>query len=795
MTGRIYLNNSWYYAPEPNSEIFEVRIPHTNIELPMQYFDEKDYQFVSCYSKGIFAEKDWEGKIILLTFEGVGHVARVFVGNQFVGEHYGGYTAFTLDISQYLNYDDENNILVEVDSRETNNLPPFGNVVDYLTYGGIYRDVYLEIKEPIYIKDVFVSTPLVELDEKDIELEVEINEVTKENLKLRAMYRKCGEEEWKRVSSVDVQEVKSSFRGIGYDVELWEVDNPALYEMKVELLEGSEVIDEKIERFGFRTCEFREDGFYLNDRYLKIRGLNRHQSYPYVGYAMPKRPQQLDAEMIKNELGLNAVRTSHYPQSQHFIDRCDELGILVFTELPGWQHIGDEKWQGIAIQNIEEMVKQYRNHPSIILWGARINESQDSEEFYTLTNRKIRGMDKSRARGGVRFLKKSQLLEDVYTYNDFSHTGDNPGLEKKWKVTSDKCAPYLISEYNGHMFPTKAFDNEEHRLEHALRHANVLQAIYADPEVTGGFGWCMFDYHTHKDFGSGDKICYHGVMNMFRIPKLAASVYASQGEQEPVLEISSSMDIGDHPGGELGTVYAFTNCDSIKLYKNDQYVKTFYPDKKKYSALPHPPIVIDDFIGELIETNEKYSSANAKIVKKVLQAVRKYGHGNLPIHYKLMMAKVMAFEKLSKKDGMNLFMKYVGNWGAQATTYRFEGMKNDEVVKVVQKSSVNKAFLQVTVDTTHLQEGDTYDVSTIRIKVTDRYGNVLPYYQGAIGLQTEGKIQLIGPSVVCPIGGSIGTYVKSVGYTGHGALTITGIDLEPVRIEYRITNEQKDIEE
>ena len=187
--------------------------------------------------------------------------------------------------------------------------------------------------------------------------------------------------------------------------------------------------------------------------------------------------QIFDADILKKELGVNAVRTSHYPQSQDFIRRCDEIGLLVFTEFPGWQHIGDEEWKRQAVQNLKEMIVQYRNHPSIILWGVRINESQDDDVFYRETNRVAHELDDTRATGGVRMLKKSHLLEDVYTYNDFLHDGRHPGCNPKRKVTPDMKKPYLISEYNGHMFPTKPFDDEEHRTEHAIRHANVLNAV------------------------------------------------------------------------------------------------------------------------------------------------------------------------------------------------------------------------------------------------------------------------------------------------------------------------------
>ena len=139
------------------------------------------------------------------------------------------------------------------------------------------------------------------------------------------------------------------------------------------------------------------------------------------------------------------MRTSHYPQSRHFIDRCDELGLLVFTEIPGWQHIGGDAWKWQAVRNTEEMVRQYRNHPSVILWGVRINESADDDTLYAETNRTAHELDPSRPTSGVRCIKKSHLLEDVYAYNDFVHCGTNRGCDTKKSVTPDISKPYLIS--------------------------------------------------------------------------------------------------------------------------------------------------------------------------------------------------------------------------------------------------------------------------------------------------------------------------------------------------------------
>ena len=138
-----------------------------------------------------------------------------------------------------------------------------------------------------------------------------------------------------------------------------------------------------------------------------------------MGYAAPEALQREDARILKEELCCTAVRTSHYPQSQHFIDACDELGLLVFTELPGWQHIGDAAWKRRSVENVREMVTQYRNHPSVVLWGVRINESLDDDDFYRETNALAHSLDPSRQTSGVRYLEKSHLLEDVYAYNDF----------------------------------------------------------------------------------------------------------------------------------------------------------------------------------------------------------------------------------------------------------------------------------------------------------------------------------------------------------------------------------------
>ena len=767
---RIDINNGWLWAEEFNEEMVKpsyeeggmesVRIPHTVKVTPLNYFDAHVYQMVSCYRKTIDVPAEWKDKKVFITFDAVAHEAEVYVNGVSVAKHSCGYTAFTADISEHLIFGDKNVIAVKCDSRESLNVPPFGFVIDYMTYGGIYREVHLDVKEKDHIKDVFVSagadkTVTVKTDiEGEGDLVCVLNDVASGEVLFADPCEKD--------AKIKVEEA-----------ELWTLDDPKLYELTMTLRNGGRE-DTFTVRFGFRDAVFKTDGFYLNGVKIKLRGLNRHQCWPYVGYAMPKSMQRMDADILKNELGLNAVRTSHYPQSHHFIDRCDEIGLLVFTEIPGWQNIGDEAWKEQAVINTREMVSQYRNHPSIILWGVRINESVDCDELYVRTNKEAHDLDPTRQTSGVRYLKKSSLLEDVYAFNDFSHNGKTAGCEQKKNVTSDMNKPYFISEYNGHMFPTKAFDSELHRQEHALRHCNVLDSVMGNEDILGSFGWCMFDYNTHKDFGSGDRVCYHGVTDMFRNPKLAAYAYASQNKDiEPVLEISSSMDIGEHPAGNRGEVYIFSNCDSVKMYKNDVFIKEYTREDSSYKNLISPPMLIDDYIGDQMKEKEGFSDRQNKIVKDALNFSAVYGMENMPAKMKLTMVEAMTRYKMKFDDAYSLFGKYIGNWGGEATKFKFEGIVNGKVVKTVIKSSMNRLCLEVNVSSNELIEDSTYDVAAIRIKVTDEYGNVMPFYNRQAVVEVKGPIEALGPSMADINGGMGGVYVRSIGKEGKAAVKIS----------------------
>ncbi len=829
---KYYIDRGWRFSETfeesmitaPMAGGTEVCLPHTVKEVPFNYFDESVYQMVSGYQRRLAAPLAWQGKRVCLTLEGAAHEATVWVNGTLIGTHKSGYTAFTAEISEQLRYGAENLITVRLDSRESLDQPPFGFVIDYMTFGGLYRDAYITVQEPVCLTDVFAMPGFAVQPEtegflpenwEEYELPGELRSLltlSPAALEALAAGRLSVRQTLRPIKVMEGPHKKEvlfesrltpdmNLREGGvlplkvtrpFTVRPWDVESPYIYRIRTELYLDGEKVDVRDVLTGFRSARFTADGFYLNGRLLKIRGLNRHQSYPYVGYAMPSSMQIEDARICKQELGLNAVRTSHYPQLHDFISACDLLGLLVFTEIPGWQHIGGEAWQAQALENVREMITQYRNHPSIVLWGVRINESRDCDELYTKTNALAHELDPTRQTGGVRCEQKMNLLEDVYTYNDFSFDGDRSanGLRKKKDVTPDMSRPYMVTEYAGHMYPTKTFDAEEHRLEHLYRHAKVLEAAAADPEICGSFGWCMFDYNTHQDFGSGDRICYHGVMDMFRNPKLPAALYAAQGLEEPVLEVSSSMDIGEHPATVRGETYLVTNADSVRMYKNDELIKEYRLPDPAFRHMKHGLIRLDDFIEQSMAEKEGFDEKTAQMIRECLNETAIHGFRMTP-KVTALAGRLMAFHHLTMADAKRLFETYIGDWGGRSRVYRFEAVKDGEVVKTVIKTPAKGPVrLQTRLSQKKLKETRTYDVAEIRVSAVDEHDNVLPFFTEAVSVETEGPVRVIGPAVHVLRGGMTGIYVRSEGQEGAAKIRLTCAGCEPVELTLKV--ERKD---
>lgn len=316
------LNNQWYFtkqyyeelAADPGADLSgleEVRLPHTTCRLPRNYCNEEDYQAVSGYVRELWLDKELEGRHISLKFEGAAHEATVFCNGQEICTHKCGYTAFEADITPAVVFGGKNRITVRLDSRENLNIPPFGNVIDYMTFGGIYRPVWLLVRDESHFTSVFVRGDM------DGHLEISMEGANTKECQVRGRIL-----DRNKKSVLDIWE--QPFGDISKNMDaprLWSIGRPYLYTLCLELIKAGQVVDTFETRFGFRTVSFTEQGFFLNGKRCRIRGLNRHQSWPYMGYGVPDRAQRLDADILKRKLGCNAVRTSHYPQSQAFIDR------------------------------------------------------------------------------------------------------------------------------------------------------------------------------------------------------------------------------------------------------------------------------------------------------------------------------------------------------------------------------------------------------------------------------------------------------------------------------------------
>jgi beta-galactosidase len=735
--GRMILpiNRNWRFSPSAtaaaherdfdDSQFAQVVVPHTNLREPWHSFDEKSYEFVSTYRRRFSLPASARGRRVFVDFEGVMTASTVWLNGQRIGEYKGGFTPFSFELTAHVDFDRDNVLAVEVDSSERPDIPPFGYEVDYLTFGGIYREVSLRIVAPTYIENIFAQPKEVLSGHPSLDVQCFLagdGKASPAGLRLEAaLYdgeRLVAKTAQEVVAGGDEQSPASTLRLDPLEgIELWDLRKPKLYRVEVKLSQGDRLLDRDSRRIGFREARFTPQGFSLNGTVIKLRGLDRHQTFPWVGQAMPGRVQRRDAQILRKNLHCNIVRTSHYPQSRHFLDACDEIGLLVLEEIPGWQHIGDLAWQDISVDNVSRMIRRDWNHPSIILWGVRINESRDNHDFYTRTNAMAHKLDPSRQTGGIRYFQESEFLEDVFTMNDFG-----------WPLKAPNHPLYLNTEFVGHTYPTKTIDNIERLREHTVRHARVHDQLASNAQYAGGIGWCAFDYNTHANFGSGDRICYHGVTDIFREPKPAAGFYRSQcdPDEEIVLVPAFHWARGDENIGFTDALVS-SNCDHLKFYVADKLVAEADPDREQFPHL-------------------KYAPFTAKIGRHIDP------WGDLRI------------------DGFIA--------GKQVVSRSFSG------------KGIDQKFALLPDDTTLVADGA--DTTRVVLRVTDEFDAIRPFAADAVRFELSGPAQLIGDNPFSLVGGTGAIWIRAVEQPGkvrltahHPVLGAQSIDFEftPARAE------------
>ena len=758
----IPINRGWRYAPSRVSDsesptfddsAFErIVIPHTNVALPWHSFTEKQYTFISTYRRRFRLDPATSGKRVFIDFEGAMTASTVFLNGVSLGEYRGGFTPFSFELTSHLRRDADNILVVHLDSTERPDIPPFGYEIDYLTFGGIYREVALRVVPSVYLDNIFAHTtdvltpkPTLHVDcflagdssLRDLSLEVELLEgdrvikratqavgpQTPTQTPADAAPPTTAPAHESPETATDPRKHTVTLTDLG-PIKLWDLSTPHLYTVRVRLLHAGKAMDGDTRRIGFREAIFTDHGFSLNGNVIKLRGLDRHQTFPFVGQAMPARVQRKDADILRHDLHCNIVRTSHYPQSRHFLDRCDEIGLLVLEEIPGWQHIGPEPWKQISIDNVGRMIRRDWNHPSVILWGVRINESPDDHSFYTRTNAAAHALDPSRQTGGIRNFADSELLEDVFTVNDFGFPLRKPNHPR-----------YLNTEFVGHTFPTKTTDDDERQREHTLRHARIHNQLASDPQYAGGIGWCAFDYNTHANFGAGDRICYHGVTDIFREPKAAAGFYKSQCDptEEVVLEPAFHWANSDESTAFNQAVIC-SNCDHLKIFlrtnsdpaKPWKLVAELSPNRDDFPHLKYGPFLLN---------------------RATLPKENRHDWGDLRI------------------DG------FVN--GRQAISRSFSGL------------GIDQKFALLPDD--HALIADGADSTRVVLRVTDEFGAIRPFANDPILLKLEGPARLIGDNPFALIGGTGAVWIRAGEQPGPVRLTATHPRLGTQTVQFTLT--------
>ncbi len=347
---------------------------------------------IGWYRKTFNVPSTWKGKRVSIYFEGVYMNAEVFINGKSLGVHPYGYTAFSYDLTPYLDFNNENVLSVRVDNSQQINCRWYSG-------SGIYRHVWMYVTDPIHIANwgVWVTTPKVSSEKATVQIKTIVKNETGspqsiilKTLLLDANSNHVGDNQINvELSANSEKEIEQII--IVSNPLLWTPETPYLYQAQVKILKDNNIIDETKTNFGIRSIKFTvENGFQLNGKTVKINGGCVHHDNGCLGAAAFDRAEERRVEMLKTA-GFNAIRTSHNPPSEKFLDACDRLGMMVIDEsFDGWKEsktpfdyakIFNDWWQ----RDLEAMVLRDRNHPSIIIWstGNEIIERKKPEAVET----------------------------------------------------------------------------------------------------------------------------------------------------------------------------------------------------------------------------------------------------------------------------------------------------------------------------------------------------------------------------------------------------------------------------
>jgi beta-galactosidase len=694
------LNGGWLFggawvagSDQPgydDSGFAAVTLPHVQVPLSWNEWDPTTWEQVWIYRRHFsMPSQAASGMRTFADFQGALTTATPTINGTQLAAHQGGYLPFSYELTGYLR-PQANVLAVKLDST-WQNVPPEGSPdgpvsVDYSEAGGLYRDVALRFVPQVFLADVFAlpTDVLSTAPQVQVQATVDAAVVPGSPVTVTAELLDGGKRLARESAPVQITapgQVTASVTLSGFGApRLWDNDHPSLYEVVVTVSIGGHPVHDFTRRIGFREALFQDDGFFLNGSRLKLFGLDRHQMFPYHGMAMPDRAQRRDAEILK-KLNCNMVRMSHYPQDPAFLDACDELGIMLWEETPGWGYLGDAAWQAIMLQNVSDMVTRDRSRPSVIIWGVKPNEAPNDPTLYTQSKELADSLDGSRPTSGTTYHSLTDFVFDVMAF-DYSTTSAGASL-----AAPVPGIPYLVTEAVGTLSGPapyyRWFDTQAVQQGQAVAHARVHNIAGSQDAYCGLLAWCGIDYdaitpNTYQDL----KWC--GVVDTFRLPKPGAAFYLAQGDPAggPVIEPSFYWDFGTtSPVTTLGTqAMVWSNCDTLQAYIGGQYVATLTPDTTDYPYLAHAPFYLN------------VSAVDGSSLPEL------------------------------RLDG------YVGSAKVASRTFASDP-SGDRLVLLADETEI---------------AADGADTARVAFRVVDRYGNPRPYPTGNVTVELDGAATWVG---------------------------------------------------
>lgn len=601
--------DNYHLADFNDSDWENIRLPHTaNIE-PLVVNDQ--WQGICWYRKELDVPSTCKGKQLTLEFEAAMNHSKVWINGMEVATHLGGYLPVIIDASKYLEPGEKNVIAVRLNNTDNPTTGPKPlKRLDFNMYGGLYRNAWLKVNNKVHITEpvlankvagggVFITYPKVDEKESLVNIKTHVANTSKDDKAIKIVQSVYYKNELVK-EEISEKVIISGDKDLEIDqqiniegAKLWSPEFPNLYSLETKVLSGDVLLDEKTNRFGIREYTFKDNQLYVNGKKTFLRGVNRHQEYPFVGYALSDNAQYRDAKKIKDG-GFNYIRLSHYPHSPSFMDACDELGLIVIDAILGWQYyLDNDAFRNYCYTSAKDLIRRDRNHPCVLAWEVSLNETKMPVFFMEKLNDIVHDEypgDNVYSCGWMddvydiylqarqhRILHPHELKDKPYSvseYGDWEYYSKNAGLNQ------DLLSNDLRDEFSSR----QAREFGEQRLlyqvknVHEAHNDNLTTPAYSDSY------WVMYDYNR----GYHDNIEYSGLMDIFRLPKFAYYFYQSQRDVEDgvVLEIASYWN----EKSPLN-VQVFSNCDKVKLYLNDKIlISEQSPDTDKNSTkINHPP--------------------------------------------------------------------------------------------------------------------------------------------------------------------------------------------------------------